>query len=311
MDVLIEPVWLPRGAERAPRRAAPDRFLISFHSYGEAGNILRCKESYIPPFYTMDRMGYACFSELALFPERFRDEISGQSLNAAQTFLSNLSRDLRQGNFSKYSQPPRGSIGIRDGYVFVPLQTQNDPVARGAWLDIIPALHRIVSAASERGLKTVIKRHPLCKSRRITHALAEFEKNPEVILSSASIYDLIPNAELVIGANSGVLFEALLQERPVISFAASDFGLAVQQARNLEQLAAAIARPNPPDPVWRQLFLYWYLDQYCVRADDSVRVRQKLQILHNPSKHMSKSFLPKTLSLYAYSIIDRVKKRFF
>ncbi|WP_162620550.1 capsular polysaccharide export protein, LipB/KpsS family [Limimaricola cinnabarinus] len=311
MNVLIDPVWLPRGAERAPRGAPPDRFLISFHSYGEAGNVLRCKESYIPPFYTMDRMGYACFSELALFPERFHDKISRQDPDAARSFLTDLGRDLRQANRSKYSQPPKDGVRIDTGYVFVPLQIQNDSVVRGSWLDASAALDRIVSAASGRGLKTVIKRHPHCKSRKVARVLAEFGRNPDVTVSTGSIYDLIPGAEMVIGANSGVLFEALLQDRPVISFAASDFGLAVQQVRSHEELVSAITRPAPPDPVWRQKFLFWYLNQYCVRADDSLRIRRRIQSVQNGPKGSERSRMVRKLDLYAYSLLDRLRKRFF
>ena len=311
MNVLIEPVWLPRGAERAPRGTPPERFLISFHSYGEPGNILRCKESYVPPFYTMDRMGYACFSELALFPEKFRDEISRQNLDAARAFLSDLSRDLRKANRSKYPQPPQDGAGIDKGYVFVPLQTQNDSVVQGSWIEIRAALECIVAAASEQGLRTVLKRHPLCKSGRISRALSTLERNPDVIISDKSIYDLIPGAEMVIGANSGVLFEALLQDRPVISFAGSDFGVATQQVRSREELAAAIARPEPPSLEWRQKFLFWYLRHYCVRADDSFQIRRKLQAIQADVQGNGRSRVMGKSQLYAYSLVDRIKKRFF
>ena len=72
LGLLIDPIWLPRGAERAPRPTNPSDLIISFHSYGEAsGNLLRCKETYIPPFYSLDPMGYSCFSQLATQPELY------------------------------------------------------------------------------------------------------------------------------------------------------------------------------------------------------------------------------------------------
>ncbi|WP_147115107.1 hypothetical protein [Tateyamaria sp. syn59] len=314
MNVLIEPVWLPRGAERAPRNVSSDRMLISFHSHGEAGNLLRCKESYIPPFYTMDRMGYSCFSELALFPDRFYDEISRQDEDESKAFLADLGRELRRSNLSKYSQPPRCGDRIADAYVFVPLQMTNDSVTHGTWLEIRAALDCIVAAASARGLKTVIKRHPRCKDRGISRALDLLDQNPNVIISEKSIYDLIPNAEVVVGANSGVLFESLMQDRPVISFASSDFGIAVQQVNSYEELSAAIAHPDPPSPAWRQKFLFWYLCQYCVRSDSVFQVRHKIQSFRRSEKLRRRRYgihRFKSAHLFVYSIVDRIKKRLF
>lgn len=313
MRVLIDPVWLPRGAERAARPTASGNLVISFHSYGEAGNILRCKESYVPPFYTMDRMGYSCFSELARFPERFRDQIGAGDDRAAASFVSRLGHELRQGNRSKYPQPPAEARHIAGGYVFVPLQLRNDSVAQGLWLDSRAALKTIVDAASARGLTTVIKRHPRCRSRRIDAVLQELRQRPEVVLSDRSIYDLIPDAELVVGANSGVLFEALLQDRPVISFAASDFGMAVQQVRSHVELAAAIARPDPPSLSWRHKFLFWYLCSYCVRADDSFQIGQRIRSF-NPDPKPDGSTVTRVgsrLNWYMLAIMDRIRRRFF
>ncbi|WCR11111.1 hypothetical protein JHW45_01490 [Paracoccus stylophorae] len=311
MRVLVDPIWLPRGADRAPRRAPCGSLVISFHSHGEAGNVLRCKEAYVPPYYTMDRMGYACFSELGRFPDRFRDEIARQDDAAAQAFLDALAADLRRTNQSKYPQPPSQPCGLGERHVFVPLQMQNDSVAQAQWLDVPQALETIIAGARQRGLKTVIKRHPRCHSPRIAELVERLRGDPDVIVSTASIHDLIRDAELVVGANSGAMFEALLFGRPVIAFAGSDFGLAVQQVRSARDLAAAVAAPAPPDPAWRRKFLYWYLTSYCVRADDTLAIRRRIQAFEIERRTGPVSRRAARLSLYGYSIWDRVKKRLF
>lgn len=325
MAVLIDPVWLPRGAERAPRPAQPGDFTLSFHSHGpKTDHVLRCKESYIPPFYTMDTMGYSCFSQLASQPELFSAAIVEQDDVRATDFVQNLAQQLRDRNLSKYPQPEcthdlaadDGSVG----YIFVPLQIGSDSVAEGGWIDPHDALETVITAANARGMRTVIKRHPLCRDAHVAQRLETLSAWHGVTISETSIHHLIAGASLVVGANSGVLFEALIQGKPVISHAASDFGPATQQVQSHEALARAIAEPAVPDAVTRNRFLFWYLTQYCVRADDVPAIRTRLiealTVALAPSGHQSRTAArrpPPTYlwGLYGWSLFDRIKRRLF
>ncbi|QBX35066.1 hypothetical protein E4191_10385 [Paracoccus liaowanqingii] len=317
LGLLIDPVWLPRGAERAPRPGA-DRsdLIISFHSYGDAaGNLLRCKESYIPPFYSLDPMGYACFSQLATQPELFQAAIAAKDQGAATRFRETLSQDLRRHNRSKYPQPDPVDAPEEAGYVFVPLQVLNDSVAKGAFLDPGEALLTVIRAASACGLRTVIKRHPRCTSARMASLLEDLSRRPQVAVSTRSIHRLIEGAALVVGANSGVLFEALVQGKPVVSYAASDFAPVTQQVRNHADLARAIAAPAPPDAGWRDRFLFWYLTDYCLRADDVPAIRRRIAAAldwtdagHDATDLRRPGY---QRGLYLYSLIDRIKRRLF
>ena len=120
---------------------------------------------------------------------------------------------------------------------------------------------------------------------------------------------------LVVGANSGVLFEALVQGKPVISYAASDFSPITQQARSHAELAHAIAAPSSPEPVWRDQFLYWYLNDYCVRANDVPAIRRRiLAALERTCLSEDSSVLQRPTyqrGLYLSSLIDRIKRRLF
>lgn len=317
LGLLIDPVWLPRGAERAPRPTHPSDLIISFHSYGDAaGNILRCKEAYIPPFYSLDPMGYACFSQLAAQPELYQDLIAAKDQGTATRFRENLALDLRRQNRSKYSQPDPTESAAPVGHVFVPLQMLNDSVAKGAWLNQSEALQTVIGAASARALPVVIKRHPRCTNAGIEKLLSELSRHPGITVSARSIHSLIEGAVLVVGANSGVLFEALIQGKPVISYAASDFAPITQQARSHADLARAIAAPAPPILAWRDRFLYWYLNDYCVRADDVPAIRRRiLAVLEQISlPECTSSALRRPTyqrRLYLSSLIDRIKRRLF
>ncbi|MCB5200639.1 hypothetical protein LGQ03_15475 [Loktanella sp. TSTF-M6] len=314
MNVTIDPVWLPRGAERAPRRGTNDNFVISFHSHGSDGYLMRCKESYIPMYFTMDAMGYSCFSELSRHPERFLPAIARIDTTRAKDFVDGIAQDLRTNNLSKYPQPDSVAQD-RTGYVFVPLQLEWDSVAKGTWIDPLAALERTIHAARNTGRHTIVKRHPLCRSPKIAATLDRLAADPDVTVSTASVNSLIAGADLVVGANSGVLFEALLQGRDVVSFAASDFGLATHQVRSLAHLEKAIAAPAPPDMAWRYRFLSWYLRDYCVQADNVAAIRRKIQAFVTRPRQADAAVLQRRYvgqgNLYFYSVFDRIKRRIF
>ncbi|MGZ3214956.1 capsular polysaccharide export protein, LipB/KpsS family [Paracoccus sp. T5] len=313
LGVLVRPLWMPRGADRAPRSAGDSDLLISFHSYGAAeGDVLRCKESYLPPYYTMDPQGYACFSQLARDPGVHAKAVEAQDPHEARAFVQNLSEELRRTNLSKYPQSAE-PVQIRPGYLFVPLQVVQDSVARGAWLGVEEALKVIVAAAADRGLRTVVKRHPRCSSARIARLLRSLPQDGTVELSQASVQALVAGAELVVGANSGVLFEALLQGKPVISYAEAEFGQITHQVRTADALAQAIRVPRVPDAGARDKFLHWYLTRYCVRADDVPAIRRRIRAALDAGLEAGAgraAALP-SWKLYAYSLFDRTKRRLF
>lgn len=314
LKVLIDPVWLPRGAERAPRPGPGENFTISFHSYGSAsGNVLRCKESYIPPYYSLDPMGYACFSQLAARPDLYRQAIARQDPVRAADFIRQLSQDLIRSNRSKYAQPDPGKQ-LAEPYVFIPLQVQNDTVSEGNWLDPEEAVPAIVEAAAARGLKTVVKRHPRCRSAGVARFLDRLAQQDQVVISTGSVHSLILGAELVVGANSGVLFEALIHGKPVISHATSDFGMATQQVRDRDALIRAMITPEVPDSEWRNRFLFWYLTEYCVQAGDFPAIRRRILEamtgvgVETGRRRRRPAYIGK---LYIYSLADRIKRRIF
>ncbi|MDB6179392.1 hypothetical protein PAF17_18060 [Paracoccus sp. Z330] len=315
IGTLIDPVRLPRGAETAPRPKGLGDATISFHSYGGGdGHVLRCKESYIPPYYSMDRMGYACFSHLALHPEDYRDQISSMDSTKAGIFVQQLAQRLMTSNLSKYTQPDHEKA-TGQGYIFVPLQVGNDTVAQGAWLRTRDALETTVAAARQRGKELVIKRHPRCQGRTTSRLLSEIAQQPGVRISDGSVLSLIAGADLVVGANSGVLFEALIQGKPVISHAASDFGPATQQVKSRAELQDAIASPNAPHIEWRNKFLFWYLTHYCVHAGDVALIRQKIEafLAAGPDRTGGCETTRRKYirQLYQHSVINRIKRRLF
>lgn len=276
LSVRILPVELPFGADTAKRLYRHDQLVISYHSQGPRGNIVRLKESYIPPYYTFDTEGFSGFSALSRHPDAFLSEIEAYPLEAAREFVLDLSTRIQSHNISKYAQPDHLDDVPEGGFVFFPLQTEDDPVATLAYLDQIDVAQRLATDLQAAGRGLIIKRHPFCTSARVGPALAELEaEHPNVMIATGSIHGLITRAYCVVGCNSGVLFEALVHGAHVVSFGASDFQMATTSVANLSMLLPAVLGP-PVDADARVRFLAWYLRRYCFEASDAIEVEARL-----------------------------------
>jgi predicted SAM-dependent methyltransferase/2-polyprenyl-3-methyl-5-hydroxy-6-metoxy-1,4-benzoquinol methylase len=265
-------------SDAAPRLPREGQLCISYHSYGEEPNVWRVKEGYLPEYFTLDRLGYSGFSELARYPERFRAAIDSFDLKRAQNIIERNRLRFLDANVSKYDQPHATNAALPSSYLFFPLQTVHDSVQRFACVSQLDAIRRISNLCEQHDAQLVIKRHPFCQDASTTAILEEVTRLSSVTLVEGPISTLIAGAKAVFGANSGVLFEALLAEKPVFSFASSDFSLATHQIRCPEDFARVFTAPED-DTEDRQRFLGWYLSEYCFESDDVAGIAQRLQQL--------------------------------
>ncbi|AFT70034.1 hypothetical protein B5T_01757 [Alloalcanivorax dieselolei B5] len=271
---------MPFGADDAERIYEHGQLVISYHSRGpSSANILRVKESYIPPYYTIDRLGFSGFSELALNPTSFLEEIERFPLEQAQNLVNEIKQQLIEKNLSKYSQPQSVQGYLPDDYIFIPLQTVGDPVADLSQLDQLDVAQAAAEFAASIGKDIVIKRHPLCRSEQVEVALTHLERDfSNVHVVDHSIHSLIEKAFCVMGCNSGVLCEALVHGAHVITFGGSDFQIATRSISHPDDIPAAVLGSSEVDHSFRLRFLAWYLSSYCVRADDVEAIQNHIGI---------------------------------
>lgn len=275
--VTVRPIRLPYAADAAPRATRRGQLVISFHSHGAEGNVLRLKDAYWPPFYTADPMGFSGFSAVARNADRVEDEVRRIPRRQARAFVAELRADAVEHNVSKYAQPTQSGGALPEDYYFLPLQTVEDPVAELAYLDQMDVAAKLAVVARERDQSVVLKRHPLCKSQAVADRLEELERDlPNVTVSTASVHRLIRGARAVVGCNSGVLFEALIHAKPVVTFGKSDFEIATRSIEALHDLEPALADAGQIDPDFRDRFLTWFLKVHCIHASDVAGIRGRL-----------------------------------
>lgn len=277
LSVTLRPVRLPCAADTAPRLHRPGQLVLSFHSHGAGGNVLRIKEAYWPPYYSLDPEGFSGFSRLARDGADPRAEIAALPLGRARAFVAGLRETAMRDNLSKYPQPT-GPADLPPGrYVFLPLQMAGDPVTGLSRLDPLDAIARTALEVGRTGRRAVVKRHPLCRSAALAGRLRDLARDlPNLHVTDASVHPLIAGADAVVGCNSGVLFEGLIHGTPVISYGESDFRIATVAVNSLSGLSAALSGPLDWDADFATRFVTWYLTRYCVHAGDVAGLRGRI-----------------------------------
>lgn len=158
-------------------------------------------------------------------------------------------------NLSKFPQAARVGGGLPPARSVVFLQEIERFARPVHWVDSLT----MIRTAAALG-PTYVKLHPAQSPETAAAVAALAADLPQVRLTTASVHDLAAAAEVVVTQNSAAGFEALLQRRPVVTCAATDYHHATLQARGAETLADAIATaPARLAGFPYDRYLYWFL----------------------------------------------------
>lgn len=106
----------------------------------------------------------------------------------------------------------------------IPLQMPGDSVQKLAYIDYFKMIMLCIDFFKSRGLKTVITRHPQCKDIEVSNFLEELTRNTDcVIISNESTRSLILDSKVIALFNSSVGWDAILANKPILSFARSEY----------------------------------------------------------------------------------------
>jgi hypothetical protein len=155
------------------------------------------------------------------------------------------------------------------------MQVIDDVVTKLAYISTLELLDHLAAWAEQREVSVVVKRHPRCNSPEVTAMLKKHSKYGSILVSAASIHELIRGAEGVVTVNSGVGAEALLHAKPVITTGSADYSAATRIARNRAELDAALEHVSelPLELIDLKRFLWFYTKRYQVSADSPEDIR--------------------------------------
>jgi hypothetical protein len=253
-----------------------DGRVISYHTKGEGdGRHLRMQEGALAGYSTLDHAGYAGFSSVATDHDQVRRFVSNVPLEDLLRNQRALYESVVSRNKSKYAQSS-SMERIPSPYIFVALQVATDVVAELAWMSGIDLLKHLVRLYEGRGTTVVVKRHPYCQSMTVQAVLRELEHAGKIVVSKASIHDLIAGSEAVFTVNSGVGLEALIHRKPVVVSGRCEYSYAATLVSDAGDLESLIAAGIPNDERRALEFLYFYTRQYAFTLNDLARLERRI-----------------------------------
>lgn len=205
------------GSDSYSRFFLPGEIIFSYHTYLDfskrtqknmerEASVFRLKEAPIPPYYSIDTLGYSGWSSIN-FGDRLKEKIEDISLEEAVDVINNIKKTYIEKRISKY--PQKDERILEKDYVFLPLQVPDDPVSKLSKINSRELLEAAVKIAKEKKVLLLIKRHPLDNSDLLSEVLDSVRGEPFVKITNGNVIDLVKNARSVVAVNSGVSLEAL------------------------------------------------------------------------------------------------------
>lgn len=257
--------------------------VFCYHSFGDqiferlvcsGHSIVHFKPGDTPGCVTIDTMGFAGWASIAFIDV---DKVTEVTVDAAAglNFFRERSQKAISNNLSKYAQPECSPAAVSGLYVFVALQTANDIVQRNAYVPMMTMLDWVVRRFAGTDHKVVVKRHPLCKDEDVQRTLRQLTQEfDHVVVSDASIHEILSGAAAVFTVNSGVGSEAMFHAKPIYCFGRSDYAFVAHQITSYEGLVEATTpiRPRRSEELFLKFF-YLYRTQYQISDPRIMRAR--------------------------------------
>jgi len=226
-------------------------------AYGR--NLLHAHPAYIWGFWYLNETGINWNSTLR-FAQFVPDQVDAEK---AEYFFNGMTSYMLRENVSRLPQEARATERLPDAAAVIYCQEIEDQTDRSHYLTTEQMIR--TTAETRRGDLVHLKLHPeqsKSERRRILSVAADYQN---VKFSDASVHDLSAAARVVVTQNSAAGFEALMQRKPVITCARSDFWHATLTPHTPADLADAVNfGPEAMAGFDFAKYLYWFLDRNCL-----------------------------------------------
>lgn len=208
-------------------------------------------------FWYLDELGIGPNSSIRFgqfAPERIEKE-------TAEYFFNGVTSWQLEHNISPVDQPPRLDPAPPRARVTLFCQEIEQQSIRTHYLTTEQMIRTI--AEYETAKVIYVKLHPLQSKPMRRDIIAVAQEYPNVQVTDASVHDLVAAADIVVTQNSRAGFEALMQKKPVVTCAKSDYWQATLTARTASDLREALdfgveAMADFPF----EKYFFWYLHRH-------------------------------------------------
>ncbi len=255
---------------------------LGYHSKGAyEKNIWHVKDACFRDHWSVDRLGFAGWSEMSSSKKMYEDS-QKVDLDKATEFFDNFREKYIQTNTSKVTQPVvLNNIKIKEPYIFFAGQIRQDAVIKfHAKIDPIVHSNSIPKYFNSIGYNTLFKKHPGLKGIFDDRFEIEPKEQYYIINTNNSIHDSIPNASAVVCINSGVGFEALLYKKHVFISGHCEYHWVAHKLYSLEDFKKIPNIMNTKINEEKLIkFMYYILYAYYVNSTNLDSIERKLSYI--------------------------------
>tara|TARA_R100000808_G_scaffold24932_1_gene59539 strand:+ start:19441 stop:20472 length:1032 start_codon:yes stop_codon:yes gene_type:complete len=234
---------------------------------------------------TLDELGYGSFSSITY------DRPDYENVPAVNVdhFFNTKVKHWKENLSSKWGAKHfhEGDIPHRNFYLVVGQCSGDSVVTRqdfGGYFDKLCAVVEELSKVTTD--KIIVKLHPYTNGPMhkknnpdiktpLKQRIQSISNNVIVYDDFTSIHAFLPHCKCVVVGNSGAGFEAMMYDKPIISFCHPEYHWVTYDLRKLVEINRAV------DLSWynresNRKFLYWYMEEYCFfdQASAIDRVRE-------------------------------------
>ncbi|MGH1367815.1 MAG: hypothetical protein ACRBCL_04305 [Maritimibacter sp.] len=228
---------------------------------GYAPDTLHAGHGYIWGFWYLDEVGVHANSSLRFgqfAPERVDKD-------KAEYFFNGVTGWMLRENVSKVYQTPRLETPLEKGAAVIFCQEIEHLRARTHFLKTEQIIRTV--AEQDRNKLVYVKLHPAQSKPMRREIMTVCQDYQNVQISEASVHDLAAASDVVVSQNSAAGFEALMQKKPVVTCAKSDYWHATLTARTESDLREALefgveAMADFPF----EKYLFWFLHRHLLEA---------------------------------------------
>lgn len=238
-----------------------------------------------PWFFTIDKKGWG--------PTHSKRRQAHFESSHYDKQVETLISTLKQSKTTKYKQT---KAFIPDADVFFPLQVPDDESIRfGSPYPFNTIVCAVIRWAKKNKVRILFKTHPMAEARlpNALHLPSHFIK----LTKKGNIHDILEKVPVVFVVNSSVGLEALLYEKPIVSFGKSIYDeLTFSSDINEESIQLAYQKAIAAPPLKRQYlkWLSWYFFTEGINLTDNV-----LSFEHTNEKRI----------LYSHTLSDTIARR--
>jgi hypothetical protein len=207
----MTPDWVFRQAVEANTIYIPHR---QGFEHPEVENVFFYMQTVFPEFFTIDSKGWG--AHMSYIP------MDVSNIEPNLELWGELEKRIYN-NVSKFDQPNQIEINLENYWLFVCQIPHDQVIKQSSNISVIEALRCTLELAKKRGKFVVVKGHPVNPGAMIELAQLTVQYQNVAYVTDISIHSLLSKCEAAFMVNSGVGFEAMLHEVPIITFGNAEY----------------------------------------------------------------------------------------